>query len=87
MAARMKEITKEAIGLPKQQRLALAKLLLDLDQPGNASEVEGVWDEEIRARVKAVDEGGAIGVSYEDLRKEMTAKLGHDHRGFARGQV
>jgi hypothetical protein len=74
MASRMKEITKEAIGLPKQQRLALAKLLLDLDQPHNAGDVESAWDKEIRARVRAVDEGRAVGVPYEDIRKEMAAR-------------
>ena len=71
----MKELTKEAIGLPKQQRLALAKLLLDLDQPDNADGVEGAWDKEIKARVKAVDEGLAVSVPYEDIRKEMAAKF------------
>ena len=75
MASRMKEITKEAVGLPKQQRLALAKLLLDLDQPGNAGDVEIAWDKEIRARVRAVDEGHAVSVPYEDIRKEMATKF------------
>jgi len=75
MATRMKEITKEAIGLPKRQRLALAKLLLDLDQPDNAAEVKNIWDKEIKARVRAVDEGRTVGVPYEDIRKEMTAKF------------
>ncbi len=76
MAARMKEITKEAIGLPRHQRLALAKLLLDLDQPAKAGDIEGAWDKEIRARVRAVDEGHAVGVPYEDIRKEMGARFG-----------
>jgi hypothetical protein len=75
MASRMKEITKEVIGLPKQQRLALAKLLLDLDQPAKVGDVEGVWDKEIKARVRAVDEGRAVGISYEDIRKEMASKF------------
>jgi Putative addiction module component len=73
MATRMKELTKEAIGLPKPQRLALAKLLLDLDQPAKAGDIEGVWDEEIRARVKAVDEGRAVGIPYKNIRKEMAS--------------
>jgi hypothetical protein len=76
MAARMKEITKGAIGLPKHQRLALARLLLDLDQPAKAGDIGGVWDKEIRVRVKAVDEGRAVGVPYEDIKKEMDAKFG-----------
>src|SRR5580692_5567932 len=71
MASRMKEITKEAIGLPKYQRLALARLLLDLDQPAKAGDIEGAWDDEIRARVRAVDEGRAVGVPYENIKKEM----------------
>jgi hypothetical protein len=75
MAARMKEITKEIMGLPEQQRLALAKLLLDLDQPAKAGDVEGAWDKEIRARVRAVDEGRAVGVPYEDIKKKWALKF------------
>jgi hypothetical protein len=76
MATRMKEITKEAIGLPKHQRLALARLLLDLDQPAKAGDINGAWDEEIRARVRAVAEGRAVVVPYENIRKEMGARFG-----------
>lgn len=53
MAASIEEITKEAIGLPRHQRLALVRLLLDLDQRGASDEIESAWDEEIRARIKA----------------------------------
>jgi hypothetical protein len=45
-----------------------------LDQPDNAGNIEGAWDKEIRARVKAVDEGRAVGVPYKDIRKEMAAR-------------
>jgi hypothetical protein len=38
---------------PSHQRLTL-RLLLDLDQPGKGGEIESAWNEEIRARVKAV---------------------------------
>jgi hypothetical protein len=46
-------------------------LLLDLDRPGTSDEIENAWDEEIRARVKAVDEGRAVGIPYEQIKKEM----------------
>lgn len=75
MAARIEEITKEVVELPRHQRLALIRLLLDLDQPGSTSNVDNAWDEEIRARVKAVDEGRAVGISYEQIKKEMTGRF------------
>jgi putative addiction module component (TIGR02574 family) len=60
------------VDLPRHQRLALVRLLLDLDQPGTSDEIEQAWDEEIRARVKAVDEGRATGIPYEQIKKEMS---------------
>jgi putative addiction module component (TIGR02574 family) len=67
----LEEITKAAIELPRHQRLAIVRLLLDLDQPGASDEIERAWDEELRARVKAVDEGRANGVPYAQIKKEM----------------
>jgi len=57
------------------QRLAVVRLLLDLDQPGTSDEIEQAWDEEIRVRVKAVDEGRATGISYEQIKKEMAGRF------------
>jgi putative addiction module component (TIGR02574 family) len=74
--ARIEELTREAIRLPKDQRLALARALLDLEPAGNVAEVEQSWDEEIRARIKAVDEGQVTGIAYEDLRREMNSRYG-----------
>lgn len=75
MAASIEEITKEVVDLPRHQRLALVRLLLDLDQPGTSDEIKSVWDEEIRARVKAVDEGRAVGIPYEQIKKEMAGRF------------
>jgi putative addiction module component (TIGR02574 family) len=74
--ARIEELTREAVSLPKEQRLALARALLDLEPAGNVAEVEQSWDEEIRARIKAVDEGQVTGIAYEDLRREMNSRYG-----------
>lgn len=75
MAASIEEITKEVVDLPRHQRLALVRLLLDLDQPGTSDEIEQAWDEEIRARVKAVDDGRATGIPYEQIKKEMAGRF------------
>jgi len=75
MAAGIEEITKKIVKLPRHQRLALIRLLLELDQPGTSDEIERVWDEEICARVGAVDEGRAVGVPYEEIKKEMVGRF------------
>jgi putative addiction module component (TIGR02574 family) len=75
MAASIEEIIKEAIDLPQHQRLALVRLLLDLDQPGASDEIERTWEEEIRARIKAVDEGRVDSIPYEQIEKEMAGRF------------
>ena len=74
--AGIEELTREAAKLPKEQRLALARALLDLELTGCVAETEQSWDEEIRARIKAVDEGRATGIAYEDLKREMDRRYG-----------
>jgi hypothetical protein len=64
------------IELPRHQRLAPVGLLRDLDRPGTRDEIEGARNEEIRARVKADDEGVVVGVpsptrdGFNRLRQE-----------------
>lgn len=74
--ARIEELTREAISLPKEQRLALARALLDLEPACGVAEVEQSWDEEIRSRIEAVDEGRVTGIAYDDLRREMNSRFG-----------
>jgi len=68
-------LIREAAALPRTERLELVRALLELDG-GAVAEAEETWDEEIRARVKAVDEGRASSVSLDDLRQEMDGRLG-----------
>lgn len=75
MAASIEKITKEIVELPRHQRLALVRLLLDQDRPGTSDEIENAWDEEIRARVRAVDEGRTVGIPYEQIKKEMADRF------------
>lgn len=46
-----------------------------LDRPGTGEEIDAAWDEEIRARVKAVDESRVAGTYYEQIKKEMAARF------------
>jgi len=66
MSAALEEITEKALQLSPQDKLALANRLLS-DQLSDVSEVEAAWDEEILARIEAIDNGTAIGVPFEEV--------------------
>ena len=66
MSAALEEIAEKALQLSPQDKLALANRLLS-DQLSDASEVEAAWDEEIFARIEAIDNGTAIGVPFEEV--------------------
>ena len=67
MSAAFEEITERALSLSRQERLALANRLLSDDQDGDLSEVETAWEEEILARIQAIDDGTAVGIPYEEV--------------------
>ena len=74
-ATSIEEIAKEIVELPRHQRLVLIRLLFDLDRPGTGEEIDVVWDQEVRARVKAVDEDRVTGISYEQIKKEIAERF------------
>jgi hypothetical protein len=66
MSAALEEITQKALQLSPQDKLALANRLLS-DQSDDAAEIEAAWEEEILARIQAIDEGTALGVPFEEV--------------------
>ena len=75
MSKALEEITQEAAKLPRQQRLALAGFLLELDDAGHDQQAELAWEEEILARIRAIDEGTANSVSYEEVMRAARDRL------------
>ena len=75
MSKVFEEITREVINLPRNERLALASFLLELDERGEESEVRSSWEQELLARIKAIDEGTAIGVPYEEVIRSAQSLL------------
>jgi putative addiction module component (TIGR02574 family) len=67
MSAALEEITEKARALSRQERLTLANRLLSDDEDSDAPEIEAAWEEEILARIKAIDDGTAIGIPYEEV--------------------
>jgi putative addiction module component (TIGR02574 family) len=76
MATPIEKITQEVVELSHRERLALMRLLLDLDQPPKGEEIEKTWDQEIRARIKAVDEGRTSGIPYDQIKQELNGRFG-----------
>ena len=75
MSMALEEVTREAIQLPRHQRLALARILMELDAPGADAAVETAWDAEIQARVRAVQEGRVEGIPYEQVLARIDQRL------------
>jgi len=75
MVATFEQLADDVATLPRQQRLALARLLLDVEP--HSPEADREWEDEIRTRVKAIDDGKAVGIPYEQIKQEMRARFRH----------
>jgi putative addiction module component (TIGR02574 family) len=73
--AALEDITRDALKLSRRQRLALAGFLLEMDDPGSDGQVEAAWEQEILARIQAIDDGTATGVSYEEVMRAAQDRL------------
>ena len=75
MPKALEEITKDALELPSRQRLALAEFLLESTDVAADPNAEVAWDVEIRDRIRAIDEGRVVGISYEEVTREAERRL------------
>ena len=76
MPKTLEAITHDVLELPRTQRLALARIIFDLDEGPADPDAEAAWDAEIRARLKAFDEGKIEAVPYESFREDMEKRFG-----------
>ena len=75
MSMALEDLAREAMELPRHQRLALARLLIELDDPGSGGDVEANWEAEIQARLGAVKEGRVAGIAYEQVLARVDRRL------------
>ena len=75
MGKPLEQVAQEVAQLPKHQRLALAGLILALDDDTADPDAETLWEEEIQARIKAIGAGTADGVSHEEVMREAGRRL------------
>ena len=70
-----KKVVVEALRLPKESRALLAEKLLESLDYDEDFEVSAEWRDEIRRRVKKIDEKKVDLVSASQVFKEISKKL------------
>ncbi len=75
MSIPVEQVARDAIELPRHQRLSLARLLIELDDPGTEADVETAWEAEIQARVQAGNEGRVQGIPYDEVLARVDRRL------------
>jgi hypothetical protein len=66
MVNALENITQEALQLTRQQR----SFLLEIEEPDGDAKADSVWEEELRARIQAIDNGTTVGIPYETVMCE-----------------
>lgn len=75
MATALEEVTRNALQLSSSQRLVLASFLLEMDGVSDDPATDAAWEQEIQARMHAVDAGNVSGVSYQEVMKRAESRL------------
>ena len=75
MSEAFQDVKDRALQLSREERLELARLILELDEQEANPAIEAAWDEEICARVKAVEEGRVSGIPYEQVLDRVNRRL------------
>ncbi|MBM3884166.1 MAG: addiction module protein [Verrucomicrobia bacterium] len=71
------ELAKDALELPSNQRITLARILLDLSEPDQefSPEADSAWEEEICRRLKLVEAGTARTRSLEAVFADLDRRF------------
>ena len=75
MSKAFDEIAREARQLSREQRLDLASMLLELNEELCEEDASLAWEEEILARIRAVDENETEGISFEAVMRDAGSRL------------
>jgi hypothetical protein len=75
MSKVFEEIAREASQLSREQRFDLASLLLELNEGDETAVIRAKWEEEILARIRAVDENEVTGISMEKVMRDAEDRL------------
>ena len=76
MALAFDELVDEALRLPQNQQLRLARALLEKNEATGDVGVEQAWEQEIERRIQLVDSGLAKGRPFADVLRDVDRRLG-----------
>ncbi len=54
--------------------------LLELDKSSEDPEIAVAWEQEIRARIEATEDGTTLGTAYEDVMSEVRIAWAHENQ-------
>lgn len=75
MSKAFEEIARKASQLSPEQRRDFASLLLELNEGSADADVSVVWEREILARIRAVDEDQVEGIPFEAVIRDAEGRL------------
>lgn len=76
MSSKLADITQDALRLPHDQQLRLARTLLEKSEAVGDDDVEASWDDEIERRIKSIDAGLAKSRPFAEVVAEVDRQLG-----------
>ncbi len=74
MSPETSDLLKRALALPVDERAALANTLLDSLEVAEES-VQDAWDKEVARRMEDLKAGKAVTVPWEELHRELLARV------------
>ena len=76
MQPNIENLTTELIKLPRRERLEIVRFLLFLDnRSSDFDDVDSAWKKEIGNRVRAVEEGTAVGMDYDKAMRKIEMRF------------
>lgn len=70
------EITEEALTLPQNQQLRLARTLLEKADASGDVGAGAAWEEEIELRIHKIDSGLAKGRPFAEVLRDIDGQFG-----------
>ena len=76
----VQQLAQQLVTLQKRERIEIVRFLLFLDDnTSSTTDIESEWDNEIMDRVRAVDEGTAIGLDYQKVMEDIEKKYEYNN--------
>ena len=76
MSSKLAEITQDALRLPGDEQLRLARTLLEKCEALGDADADAAWEDEIERRIKSIDAGLAKSRPFAEVVAEVDRQLG-----------